>query len=194
MTAVRPTLSRQAFVAVAGFSALLLAVILWSVGYLVVTRSLQNEFEVKAKTLDTLKHETLPKLGGNVSTVPSAEREQVIPAPTETVAASEFHKIALASLERAGSVVHSIQAEATTDVVGDGLRRLNAQITFDGSIEALQRVLFDLETGKPFIFIDSITVQPASTGAPGGRFGDALRVTLVASSYWKSFGAAADRR
>src|SRR5262249_33926768 len=179
---------------VASFFALLLAVTLWSIGYLAMARSLQDEFDVKAKTLDTLRHETLPKLPGHRTAVPPPQREEVIPAPTETVAASEFHKIALASLERAGSVVHSIQAEATTDVIGDGLRRLSAQVTFDGSSDALQRVLFDLETYRPFIFVDSLLVQPATTAAPGARLGETLRVTLSASSYWKNFGPSTDSR
>ena len=67
------------------------------------------------------------------------------------------------------------------------MRRLNAQITFDGSIGALQRVLFDLETAKPYVFIDSLNVQPTSAAARGPELGETLRVTLAASSYWKNF-------
>ena len=139
--------------------------------------------------MDVLKRQTVRNLSGGGNAVQPAARAAVISAPTETVAASELHKAVLASLERAGGAVHSIQAEATTDATDEGLRRLNAQITFDGSIGALQKVLFDLETTIPFVFINSLLVQPTATAAPATGPGETLRVTLVASSYWKSFDA-----
>ena len=187
MSTTRLSLSRQAWVSVAAFFGLLFAVIVWGAMYLVATRNLQAEFEAKSQALAVLKRQTLQKLSRSGNAVQPAVRADVISAPTETVAASELHKTILAALEQAGGAVHSIQAEATSDVIGDGLRRLNAQITFDGSIGALQKVLFHLETAVPFIFVDSLLVQPTATAtaAPGGK----LRVTLVASSYWKSFEA-----
>jgi general secretion pathway protein M len=180
--------SHRTLAAVAGFFGLLLAVVLWSVAYLVVARDLQHEFEVKSQTLATLKRQTLSWLSSGGSAFQPAT-EGVISAPTGTIAASELHKSVLASLEKAGGTVHSIQAEATTEAFGEGLRRLNAQITFDGSIEALQRVLFDLETTKPYVFVDSLNVQPTSAAARGPELGETLRVTLAASSYWKIFEA-----
>ncbi len=181
--------SRQVLVAVAAFVGLAFAVILWGAVYLVAMHNLQTEFETKSQTLNLLKRQTLPRLSGGGNGVQQAVGEAVISAPTETVAASELHKSVLAALERAGGAVHSIQAEATTDVAGEGLRRLNAQIAFDGSIGALQKVLFDLETAIPFIFIDSLLVQPTTTSGPATKPGEALRVTLVASSYWKNLVA-----
>jgi hypothetical protein len=187
MNVAPPTFSRQALAAVASFFAMLLVVALWSAMYLVLARDLQHDFEVKSKTLVTLRRQTLSTFSENGKTVQSAAREGVISARTGTIAASQLHKVVLGSLEQAGGVVHSIQAEATTEVFGEGMRRLNAQITFDGSIGALQRILFDLETAKPFIFIDALHVQPATTAARGTELDDMLRVTLVASSYWKNF-------
>jgi len=189
MSAVLPPVSRQALTAAAGFFGLLLVVALWSAMYLVLARNLQHDFEVKSKTLDDLRRQTLSSFSASGRTTQSAATEGAISAPTGTIAASELHKTVLASLEQSGGAVHSIQAEATTEVFGEGLRRLNAQITFDGSIDALQKILFDLETAKPFIFIDSLHVQPTATGARAAELGDILRVTLVASSYWKNFEA-----
>jgi general secretion pathway protein M len=188
MNAVLTTSSRQAVAGVAGFFGLLLGVILWSAAYLVVARDLQHEFEVKSQILATLKRQTLSRFSASGNLVQVAT-EGVISAPTGTIAASELHKAVLASLEKAEGAVHSIQAEATTEAFGEGLRRLNAQITFDGSIEVLQRVLFDLETAKPYVFIDSLNVQPTSAASRGPELGETLRVTLAASSYWKNFEA-----
>jgi general secretion pathway protein M len=193
MRAVLPPVSRQALAAAAGFFGLLLVVGLWSAIYLVLARNLQHDFEVKTKTLDDLRRQTLSSFSANVGTRQSAATEGAISAPTGTIAASELHKTVLASLEQSGGAVHSIQAETTTEVFGGGLRRLNAQITFDASIDALQKVLFNIETGKPYIFVDSLHVQPTATAARGAELGGLLRVTLVASSYWKNFEASPAR-
>lgn len=195
MTVARASAPRQAFLAVAALVGLFVAAILWGTVYLVAMRDLQTAFETKTRTLNILKRQTQQRMSGSTDNVQSAGRAVVISAPTETVAASELHKTILASLEQAGGAIHSIQAEATSDVVGDGLRRLNAEINFDGSIGALQKVLFDLETAVPFIFVESVLVQPTSTTAPDAKAREAtLRVTLVASSYWKSFEPGADNR
>jgi general secretion pathway protein M len=186
MSSIQASFSRQAVLSVAVFVVLVLGMVIWSATYLVEMRDLQSEYDVKSQSLAALKRQTAPKLpgGGNVAQLPT--RAAVISAPTETIAASELQKAVLTLLERAGGVVHTIQAEATSDVTGEGLRRLNTQIAFDSSIEALQKVLFELETAIPYVFVDSLLIQPTATAAPGAKVGETLRVTLVASSYWKS--------
>lgn len=93
-------------------------------------------------------------------------RGAVISAPTETLAASELHRRILATLEGSGGAVHSIQAEATTDSIGEGLRRLNAQVAFDSSMESLQKILFRLETATPFVFVELDCRTAGSGGGP----------------------------
>jgi len=185
---------RQALGAVAAFFGLLLAVLLWSVTFVKANADLQRQFDAKSRVLDSLRGQALPNATVDGEPLALTPQSTVISAPTETIAASELHKSILRSLEQAGGAVHSIQAEATTDSTGDGLRRLNAQINFDGSIETLQKVLFDLETALPFVFVDSIVIQIAPTSTPGAKVGQSLRVTLVASSYWKSREANAKSR
>jgi general secretion pathway protein M len=194
MSTIQASLTRQAVLSVAVLVTLVLGMVIWSVTYLVEMRDWQSEYDVKSQSLDSLKRQTAPKLpgGGNVSKLPA--HGAVISAPTETIAASELQKAVLALLERAGGVVHTIQAEATSDVTGEGLRRLNTQIAFDSSMEALQKVLFELETAIPFVFVDSLLVQPTATAAPGAKAGETLRVTLVASSYWKSLETSAGKQ
>jgi general secretion pathway protein M len=188
MSAARLSFSRQALAAVAVFAAILFAVILWGAAYLVTMRDLQAEFATKSQILDVLKRQTQQRLAGRSRQTQPITRDGVISAPTETVAASELDKAIIRALESAGGVIRSIQAEATSDVTSDGLRRLNAQVTFDGSIDALQKVLFEVETAVPFIFVDSLLVQP-TTSESSAKAGEALRVNLAASSFWKRFEA-----
>jgi general secretion pathway protein M len=175
---------RQIRLAVGAFFGLLLAVIMWGTAFWFANSDLQSQFNTKSRVLGDLRRIALPDVSGKGES--AATRLAVISAPTETVAASELHKNILMALEETGGSVHSIQAEATADAIGDGLRRLNAQTTFDSSMDSLQKILFELETALPFIFIDSIVVQPAPTSASGAKPWETLRVTLVASSYWKS--------
>jgi general secretion pathway protein M len=47
----------------------------------------------------------------------------------------------------------------------------------------LQKLLYDLEAGMPFLFIDQLVIQPPLTlsGAGGGR----LRLLLTVSGQWR---------
>jgi hypothetical protein len=183
-------LTRQARLAVAAYSVVLLGTIIWGVVLSTSARDLQVEFDTKSRVLEDLRAEALPGIAPGASTRLNAP-SLVISAPSETVAASILQKQILASLADSGGSIHSIHAEASNEVNAEGLRRLNAQLTYDSSIGSLQRLLFKLETAVPFIFIDSVAAHPAATVAPGTKLGDTLQVTLVASSYWKSVDASA---
>ena len=178
---------RHSAIAVAAFLGVLIGTIVWSI--MLDDRDLQSQFELKGQVMDRLRAQT-----GVTSRSDGPARflatDMVIAAPTDTLAASDLQKKVLEFLEKAGGSVHSIQAEITHEVAEDGLRRLNAQITFDSSAQTLQKVLFSLETAVPFIFVDSLNVQPMPASASSTNVGARIRVTLVASSYWKSLPTA----
>ena len=184
MSTARVTLNRQSIIAVAAFFTILLATCAWGLSFMIANRELQGEFETKTRVLEELNKRAVAP-GVIDRTTAEDLRDAAISAPTETLAASELHRRILATLEGNGGV-HSIQTEATTETIGDGLKRVNAQVAFDSSMESLQKVLFHFETVIPFVFVDSISIQPATTPAPGARIGDLLRVTMSISSYWKS--------
>jgi len=48
----------------------------------------------------------------------------------------------------------------------------------------LQQLLYDLEAGMPFLFIDQLVVQAASTQSSSG--GGKLRILLSVSGQWQS--------
>jgi len=179
-------LARRARVAVAAYLTVLVAVIVWGTLFAVSLGELRSEFNAKSGLLTELRARGLSGTGRDGAARPRTTLP-AIAAPSETVAAGTLQKEVLSSLADAGGSVHSIQAEATSEVTPDGLRRLNVQLICDGSTGSLQRLLFALETFVPFIFVDSLVIQPVSSTAPGSsRPEEALRVTLEASSYWKS--------
>jgi general secretion pathway protein M len=176
----------QASVALAAFVLLALATVAWGVAFASLSAGLRDEIEARGQLLAMLDRQAAARASAR-SEAPSSRLKDIaaISAPTETVAASALQKQILERLEATGGSVQSVQAERVKDAAADGLRRLVAQLTFDSSIAGLQRLLFELETGAPFVFVDSMTVQPAATSVPGTKPGDRLRVTLSVSSYWK---------
>jgi hypothetical protein len=187
MITIVSRISKRAAIGAFIFFALMLAVIFGGVALALRNHALEIEFQNKARVLDNLDRQRINP--ANIQKSASLPVEvMAISAPTETVAASQLQHLIVSTLDGVGASVHSIQAEATTDTIGDGLRRLKAQIDFDSSTASLQKLLFNFETAIPYIFVDGIAIQPLPTAANGAISGDAiLRITLVASSYWKDF-------
>jgi type II secretion system (T2SS) protein M len=185
MNTTAHSVDRQLIFAVSGLLGVLLVAASWGAVAWIANTHLQGQLETKTHALDDLKAQ-VEAIHSKGSFVPVSTRVSIIGAPTETIAASDLHKKLLASVQQAGGSVHSIQVEITNDSTGSDLRRITALVAFDGSIDALQRALFALETAIPFIFVDAMTVQPAQTSSASGKIGETVRVTLRASSYWKS--------
>jgi general secretion pathway protein M len=161
--------------------ALALSVLLWAVMFWSINGSLQAEIEAKSQLLEGMQRRAGSERGRN-----DAAQFAVISAPTETVAASTLQQYVLDRLERAGGTVQRVQAETGRDAKSEGMRRVTAEIVFDASSDALQHLLFDLETGTPFVFVDTLSTQPVSPSgtAKTGISPEVLRSSLVVSSYW----------
>lgn len=109
---------------------------------------------------------------------------ETLHAQTSTVAASEFQKLVQQSVAGAGSVLHSVQSDSEEMPEAGGQVKVALQVVFDGTIEAVQKVLFQLETGVPYVFVDAVTIRPDSTLKE--QASTLLRVTLNVSSYWRN--------
>ena len=182
---VRATPS-HAVLAAAAYVLALLATVAWGTISLTGQDDLRGEIEQKSRFLAELTRRAAAEAPAPGSAGGSRQSGSSIAAPTETIAASELQKRILERVESVGGVVHSVQAEPVKDAAVDGLRRLVAQLSFDSSTTGLQRLLFDLETGAPFMFVDTLVVQPAAASAPGARAADKLRVNLSTTGYWRA--------
>jgi general secretion pathway protein M len=175
------------------YVAALLATIAWGLANDGAYRELQASYAGKSEVLASLKKRAPTDLAGSRPAFADLNAA-AIAAPSETVAASALQRYLLDRLESAGGSVQSVQAEPSRETKPPGLLRLSAQVAFDASIVALQKFLYDLETGLPFVFVDSLGAQPATAVQPGTRAGDRLRVTLTVTSYWKAGEAAGVRQ
>jgi general secretion pathway protein M len=101
--------------------------------------------------------------------------------PTVTVAGAALLERVAGAIARVGGNVLSSQI----DLQGDQSKAGFVTATASCEIEpvSLQPLLYDLEAGMPFLFVDQLVVQaPAgSANAPGGK----LRILLAISGQWR---------
>jgi general secretion pathway protein M len=99
---------------------------------------------------------------------------------TVTIAAAALLQRVASSVTRLGGNVLSSQVEL------EGAQSKNGYISLIASCEieqpALQQLLYDLEAGMPFLFVDQLVAQAPVASA--GRAGERMRVLIAVSGLW----------
>ena len=101
--------------------------------------------------------------------------------PTVTVAGASLQQRVTGAVTKVGGNVLSSQVDLEGSKAKQGYVSLTASCEVDQP--ALQQLLYDLEAGMPFLFLDQVVVQApqAGTGEEGGR----MRVLLGVSGQWQ---------
>jgi general secretion pathway protein M len=122
--------------------------------------------------------------GGQAS--PIAGEHPGIPfleGPTVTVAGAALLQRVGAAIGNVGGTIQSSQVDVLGSQAKDGLVSLVVSCEMEQS--ALQNVLYDLEVGMPFLFVDQLDVQvPQATAASENGMGR-IRVILGVSGQWQ---------
>jgi general secretion pathway protein M len=115
-----------------------------------------------------------PADGGAMNGSPFLEGSSV------TIAGAALLQRVAGAVTKAGGTIQSSQVDATGS--GGGLVKL--QVSCEIAQADLQRLLYDLEAGMPFLFIDELTVEmPQAVGAAGGN--GRMHVQLAVSGQWQ---------
>jgi hypothetical protein len=104
-------------------------------------------------------------------------------ASTQGLASAQLQSyLAQLADDQRASLVSSGGEVAKRDDAPDTIR---LQATLDMNLKALRAVLYQLESGTPYVFVDALTVQPA--GAMAGRAVEdpLLRTTLSLRAFWR---------
>jgi general secretion pathway protein M len=83
--------------------------------------------------------------------------------------------------QRATLISFAVQSHAGTDAAD--IVRIEASV--DIGLRALQALLYDLESGTPYVFVESMTVRPAAAATQSAVQDGALRVVLVLRALWR---------
>jgi general secretion pathway protein M len=120
-----------------------------------------------------------PASGGSAPTG-TPEGSPFLEGQTITVAGAALLQRVTAAVTKVGGNVLSSQVELEGSQAKGGYVSLTASCELDQP--ALQQMLYDLEAGMPFLFVDQLVVQaPQGSGAEGTR----MRVLLGVSGKWQ---------
>jgi hypothetical protein len=90
----------------------------------------------------------------------------------------------IASAQRASFVSSGLEPTRREDPP-DTIR---LQATIEVGVVALQAMLYRLESGTPYVFVDALTIRPAAIAA-GRPFEDPLlQTTLSVRAFWRRSG------
>jgi general secretion pathway protein M len=105
-----------------------------------------------------------------------------VDAPTLGLASAalEAHVIQLAG-HHATLVSFAVQSGLANDA-GDAI---HIEASMDVGQRALQSLLYELESGTPYVFVESMTVRPAAAAVQAGASDPQLRVTLGLRALWR---------
>ncbi|MCP3409955.1 type II secretion system protein GspM [Bradyrhizobium sp. CCGB01] len=104
--------------------------------------------------------------------------------PTVTVAGANLLQRVAAAVGNVGGSVQSSQVDVTGAQVKDGFVGLVVSCELDQP--ALQKVLYDLEAGMPFLFVEQLDVQVPQTTALNEVGTGRVRVILGVSGQWQA--------
>ena len=103
--------------------------------------------------------------------------------PTVTVAGAALLQRVAAAVSNAGGTIQSSQVDVLGKEAKDGF--VGLVVSCEMEQPALQKVLYDLEAGMPFLFVDQLDVQVPQTTARNEAGAGRVRVMLGVSGQWK---------
>jgi general secretion pathway protein M len=103
--------------------------------------------------------------------------------PTVTVAGATLLQRVAAAVGNVGGTIQSSQVDVLGAQAKDG--SVGLVVSCEMEQPALQKVLYDLEAGMPFLFIDQLDVQVPQTAAANEGGTGRIRVVLGVSGQWQ---------
>jgi general secretion pathway protein M len=181
MTASHPFdrhLARHPLLAALGYVVLLAALVLvaWSAVADIAAR--HTAVDAAADMLARLEGRTRLYPGANAPEGPAPAGSPFLEGQTVTVAGAALLQRVAGAVTGVGGSVLSSQVELQGTRAKDGYVSLIASCEIEQA--ALQQLLYDIEAGMPFLFIDQLVAQAPAAAGEGGR----MRVLLAVSGLW----------
>jgi general secretion pathway protein M len=103
--------------------------------------------------------------------------------PTVTVAGATLLQRVAAAVGNVGGTIQSSQVDLLGTQAKDGF--VGLLVSCEMEQPALQKLLYDLEVGMPFLFVDQLDVQVPQTTAADESGTGKIRVVLGVSGQWQ---------
>ena len=137
-----------------------------------------------AQTSDLLDQLRGRKARGALSSSAEHPGTPFLEGPTVTVAGAALLQRVATAVSNVGGTIQSSQVDVLGTQAKDGF--VGLVVSCEMEQPALQKLLYDLEVGMPFLFVDQLDVQvPQTTAANEGGAGR-IRVVLGVSGQWQA--------
>jgi general secretion pathway protein M len=138
-----------------------------------------------AQTSDLLDQLRGRKPRGSAASSLAAEHPGTpfLEGPTVTVAGASLLQRVAAVVGNVGGTIQSSQVDVLGSQAKDGL--VGLVVSCEMEQPSLQKVLYDLEAGMPFLFVDQLDVQVPQTTAMNENGSGRIRVVLGVSGQWQ---------
>jgi general secretion pathway protein M len=175
-----PSANRERIISVAALATLVLICVA-TIGVLFDARAVAlRELTERRDGLERLEARVRQNAGRPIAAAPPAA---FIEAPTQGLASAalQAYLAQLAEAQHAGLVL-SGEETAKREDAPDTIR---LEATLDMNMQALRALLYQLESGTPYAFVDALAVQPASVAAGRAAEDPLLRATLSLRAVWR---------
>ena len=179
--AITRTLTRSPLIAVVLYLAVL-GGLLATAG--IAVSDIVDHQRALAQTSDLLDQLRGRKARGTASSL-AAEHPGTpfLEGPTVTVAGATLLQRVAAAVSNVGGTIQSSQVDVLGTQAKDG--SVGLVVSCEMEQPSLQKVLYDLEAGMPFLFIDQLDVQVPQTTAVNEAGTGRIRVVLGVSGQWQ---------
>jgi len=89
----------------------------------------------------------------------------------------------------AGHIARVFLCDSAQSISAGKPNTIRLQATIEVSLVALQAMLYRLESGTPYVFVEALTIQPAAAAAGRPPEDPLLRATLSVRAFWRRSGS-----
>jgi general secretion pathway protein M len=139
------------------------------------------DYAAAGELLDQIEGRRPAAAGVNARADSAPTGSPFLEGPTVTVAGASLQQRVTSAVTKVGGNVLSSQVDLEGSKAKQGYVSLVASCEVEQP--ALQQLLYDLEAGMPFLFVDQLVVQAPQAGA--GEDGGRMRVLLGVSGQWQ---------
>jgi general secretion pathway protein M len=142
----------------------------------------QQALAQTSELLDQLRGRR-PRGGGASTSAAEHPGTPFLEGPTVTVAGATLLQRVATAIGNVGGTIQSSQVDVSGTQAKDGL--VGLVVSCEMEQPALQKLLYDLEAGMPFLFVDQLDVQVPQTTAVNEGGAGKIRVVLGVSGQWQ---------
>ena len=177
--ALRKSLSTSPIVAAVAYAGLVLVLVVLIVTSIVDILGQRAAVASSAAMLEQLEGRRAAASGRRSADVPMPSGSAFLEGATVTIAGAALLQRVAGAVTKLGGNVLSSQLDLQGTQSKAGFVSMVASCEIDQP--ALQPLIYDLEAGMPFLFIDQLAVQAPTTSSGEGK----LRILLAVSGQWQ---------